>query len=416
MLKHMRKFICFFLALFLLVPSWVGAAPSGQTLNTIDLQVLGGGAGLAPSGKHVSVSIGSEDIKFSTVYLYSGSTPSFTVGVPETLKDMASGLNSELKLRHTRLSVSDKYIAPTTEVKTIKINGKDVKGNWLVWRIPAQTGSGLEVNFTYTVEKIPFSENFQIGYLPSVDQKQTTSKISFSFGSYTPAGLVEVQPKGYDLTGNSVRWEATGDNTDSNGKAINYSITLNNAFNKAYPKYFKGQDQSTLTEVLKLSRDRKYKEALNKIEPLTKKTDLSPQQKELLSFYKAEIDLGLYKYPEVLNDLSTVDPNNLQISENKEVFAGFYYYFLVQTYKEQGKFKELQDIAGQGKKARLNLPMQEWLKVTAQRMKNVEDIMAGKSPSNPVYGTGKGSKVLALIAVIIVAAAGGFWLYQKRKK
>ncbi len=118
----------------------------------------------------------------------------------------------------------------------------------------------------------------------------------------------------------------------------------------------------------------------------------------------------------MLNDLSTVDPNNLQISENKEVFAGFYYYFLVQTYKEQGKFKELQDIAGQGKKARLNLPMQEWLKVTGQRMKNVEDIMAGKSPSNPVYGTGKGSKVLALIAVIIVAAAGGFWLYQKRKK
>ncbi|MBU7008204.1 hypothetical protein [Phosphitispora fastidiosa] len=423
----MRRYLCISLIIFLLLPSWSWAAQNNQEVSLIDPQVLNDVKGLQLAGKQTVITNNGKSVKLTGLYRFQNTGEDVVVllGLPESLKKLSTGFDTELKPENVKFVAGGSLQKAKTAEKSKTISGKELKGAWMTWEVPAKAKTVVEIRLIYSIDKIPFGSSVQIQYLPAAEPSPSPNLKSvrtvMDLGPFSPAEVTELQPEGYKLNPASVVWDSSVNSPDSGTTEgeESYIIRLDNSLRTAYAKYFKGEDKKALDEAVSLLAARNFKEAAAKLKPLSGKQGFNAEQREYLSFATAAVDLGQKDYPAVIDDLKAVDPDKLQLSEDQTVFKGLYFYYLTQAYKDSGKFDELQDLADRGRKAGLSSLMQEWLGVTSKRMQNVENIMEGKSPDTPVYGSDNidGITVWVIFLVVLLAAgAGGAWYSRKKKK
>jgi len=423
----MRRYLYLSLIIFLLLPSWSWAAQNNQEVSLIDLQVLNDVKGLQLSGKQTVITNNGKSVKLTGLYRFqnTGEDAAVLLGLPESLKKLSAGFDTELKPENVKFVAGGSLQKAKTAEKSKTISDKELKGAWMTWEVPVKAKSVIEIRLIYSVDEIPFGSSVQIQYLPAAEPGPSANLKSvrtvMDLGPFSPAEVTELQPEGYKLNTTSVVWDTNVNSLESEATRgeESYKITLDNSLRTASAKYFKGEDKKALDEAVSLIEARNFKEAAAKLKPLSGKQGFDAEQREYLSFLTAAADLGRKDYPAVISDLKAVNPDKLQLSEDQTVFRGLYFYYLTQAYKDTGEFDELQGLADKGQKAGLSELMQEWLGVTSKRMQNVENIMEGKSPNTPVYGSDNIDGItvwIIFILVVLAAGAGGAWYSRKKKK
>ncbi|WP_418791061.1 hypothetical protein [Phosphitispora sp. TUW77] len=425
----MRRYLCLSLIILLLLPSWSWAAQDSREVTLIDMQVLNDVKGFELIGKQVIITNNAKSVKFTGIYRFqnTGEDTSVLLGLPESLKKLSAGFDSELKPENVRLVVGTSLEKPKIAENSKTIAGKELKGSWMTWEISLKAKSVTEIRLIYSIYDMPFGSDVQISYIPAAEPNPAANMKSFrtvmELGPFTPAEVIKLQPEDYELNPTSVVWDTvlnTGDSENSSENSAEkqkYIMVLDNSLLTAYPQYFDGQDKQTIDEAVGLMKARNYKEAAAKLELLSVKQSLDAKQRDYLSFLAAAVDLGQKDYAAVISDLKDVNPDKLQLSGDQTVFKGLYFYYLTQAYKDTGEFDKLQDLTDRGQDADVSEVMREWLGVTSKRMRNVENIMEGKSPDESVYDSNTiDAKIVWMVIVIVVLAGGSAVLWNKRKK